>query len=1284
MSYAIIPIIALLVHSLINYDIFQKNNPLASKRSYRSYRLFLFSTLAFYLCDALWGIFDQFNLVIPNYIVTFFFFLIIAFTVYAWARYIIHYLASYNIFSKILNIIGLAFIAGVFIALIINFFYPILFSFTKEGEYDTKLGREVFFFIQIGLFALTSIYSVIYGFTKKEKGSRSRFIAIALFGLMMCLSIGAQIAYPLSPIYSGGLLLGLAIVRVFIASEERKDFYRALKESREREDQKQIELSSAKEMMYVDALTGTKSKYAYVELEENVDTLIATNQIERFAVVVIDLNDLKYINDKLGHDEGDRYIKESVDLIRAAFPDIDLYRFGGDEFVLFIKDNHYEDRHELVEAFNKQVEKNFKNGDPILSIGLADFIPDRDNTYRAVFERADERMYIRKAQLKRMGTTDLNKFAKRKEKGDEGEPVRENIVLKVKESPKQNNDPRLSFYKTFYYNESLPLIDLLNNSSCDEIVEVNMVNDTFKQLYHVDGKYFVPAVEISYQELYDFTLDYIVHPDDKEAYNELMNPDGFFERLKNNNIPNFGYAHFRYRLQDGNYRFVEQVVITGEENGIPNGSFRLYVFDIHNLKTRQLGYASDDRNVISKGRDQLTNLLLEKEFLKKAKNLIDSEPNKNWCLISIDIEHFRFFDEWFGRETGDYLLAKIGAVLSSFESAIGGLSGYFGKDDFALVCPYNEQKINELYENIREIILSFGLSAGFMPAFGVAMIEKDLALVDAFDRSTIAVSKAKSDFRHHICLYDSEMQFLAVKEYRILNDFMNALKNDEITFYLQPQCRISSKRIVGAEALARWTKKDGTKISPAEYIPILEKYGFVADLDQHLWEKVCKWIKKRLDEKLPVVPISVNVSRVDLFSIDIAKEFANLTEKYQIPHNLLKIEITESAYAENTTYVGDLVTTLKKDGFMVLMDDFGNGYSSLNMLSNINIDAIKLDTQFLHLKGEDEKSIHILESVVNMAKLIALPIIVEGVENKKQCDFLEGLGCRYIQGFFFYTPMAIDDFEKIINNKDIIDDRGFVVKLNEQFRIREFLDRNIYSDSMLNNIIGPVAFYSWHGDHTDIVRFNEQFYQVVSVPDFADRLTDIERFLFPEDVIKMHEAFKKAMDNRLTGYTERLRFYRTDGSLSNFDIHFYYLGNKEGGERFYGSAIDVTELTFLKDQVNIFSSYSNDNLIFVRRINDEWRFTVASNGLSEVFHLPTEVIEEEINNGKSENHFVNKSDYKLMMDEMEKAYQEKVGFTKDFDFYDTDNNIVRLHLIFVRVGGLDSSIQYIINSKVIK
>ena len=1283
MAYSSVSIIALVVLFISNYDLLFKRKSSDKIPASREFRFFLISVAFFYISDMMWGFGDTYHAPQEfSYGVTVAFFTIMSISVALWAVYVVAYLHKSKEEKFVFRIIGLVLMVTGLTFIIINSFRPIMFEFV-DGKYVSLPFRNVYFAAHGVLFLLTSIYSFATIGLNTDKKAKAKHVAIGIFGFEMAAMIVVQIIQPFAPVYSFGYLFGLLVINTFVVVEQKSEYRMRLSEGADREKKAEEELGYAKQLAYIDSLTGAKSKHAYVEMEERVDIMIAEGKDIVFSVVVFDLNDLKYINDRLGHDAGDQYLIDSCNLIKQFFPKSELYRFGGDEFVLLITEEEFKDRRTVLNAFNKVIENNYETGNPIIATGLSDYRPNKDNTYRAVFLRADERMYVRKKQLKEMGRIDLIKRQKAKMNAESFEEFIKAEFEKTRQQSSKHDNPRLAFYKNFYQNEDYPLIDLLNNSSCDEVIEIDLKEDVYKQLFHVDGKYFVPTLtNVSFIELFNFTSDHIVHPDDRDTYRKFMDPKGLLERLRNNEIPNFGCEQFRYKLQDGDYRYVEQCVITGLENGIPEGSLRLYVFDVQNYKARQLGVAGDERNVISVGRDSLTNLLLEKEFLLKAQDIIIDKPEVNWCLISIDIKHFRFFDEWYGRENGDLLLAKIGVLLAESETEFEGLSGYFGKDDFAMLMPYNNGKINLLYNRIHEKIVDFGSTAGFTPAFGVAMVEKGIALVDVFDRATIASAKAKADISNRIVVYTSEMQFLAQNEYRILSEYMQAFKNGEITFYLQPQCRISSGKVVGVEALCRWIKKDGTVVSPGEFIPALEKYGFIPDLDLYIWEKVCIELSEWINAGHIAVPISLNVSRVDLFSLNVGKSIIGLTDKYHIPHNLIKVEITESSYVEATSLVDDLVKELRSQGFQVLMDDFGSGYSSLNMLSNLKIDVIKLDAKFLHIgKKADDKAIHILESVVNMAKVIGLPIIVEGVETKEHSDFLESIGCRYIQGFYFYRPMPIAEFKKLIEDGSKIDERGFVVKLNEQVRIREFLDKNIYSDSMLNNIIGPVAFYSYLDNRTDIVRFNEQFYQAVHISEFANRLENIERFIHADDAGKMHNAFKRAMEDKLNGSIETLRFYTPDGTVLSFSMHFYYLGNKEGRERFYGSAQNVTELTDLKEEKNLVASYSKDSMSFLRKINDEWIYSVVSRGLADVFDITPEQLEKELNTHEFvRKRVANRKKYEMFKKVFATFAAEKKNFEANLEVYDNMHHIVTLHLSFICVSGVSNNIAYILKT----
>ena len=1261
MAYSLIPIVAVIIGAIINWDVFlTKKYRVMNHDIFRAYKVVVICHFIFFIADILWGVFDSLSNKVPAMIDTTIFFVAMAFGVSAWLRFAAKYLEEKKLTSNITLVFALIFLITGVTLVIINIFNPILFSYAN-GAYEPKAGRYGYFTAQMAMYLIVSIIAFIRTITNKNY-RKMRYLTVSLVGIVMAVSIALQIYFPSLPLYSFGHLLSMILVHMFIVNTESESYRRSISAASQRVKEKNQELATTKELAYQDTLTGIRNKHAYVEREESIDLSLHDKSSGDLCLFIFDLNDLKLINDTFGHEQGDEYIIKSVQIIKLVFKNQIIYRIGGDEFATFVDGADFNKRYYLLEQFNKIVESNIGKNEPIIAVGFADYVPEKDNSLRSIFTRADERMYARKKALKEM-------------------MARESEDIEEKDNSASDSMSRLEYYETFYRQDSHSLINLLNSSPCDGILEVDLNNDTYKQFYHVEGKYFLPIVNISYKEVVEFTAKHMVHPDDVGEYLALMKIEGFFERLANAKIPNFNFAHFRYKLQDGDYRYVEQCVIAGEENGIPAGMFRIYVIDIHNMIIRRIGASNGESALTSAGRDQLTGLYASKEFYTKAERIIKDNPKKQWCALFIDIEHFKFFNEWFGREKGDYLLAKIGTELNENVLFKDGVAGYFGQDDFAALCQLDKKKISALYENIRNLIASFGLTTGFLPVIGVALLEKDMLLVDAMDRASIAASKAKGDIRNRIVYYHSDMQFLAEHEYHILSEFMTALQNDEITFYLQPQCRAKTGKIVGAEALCRWIKKDGTQVSPAVFIPVLEKYNFITDLDQYIWDKVCKNIRNWLDQGHVAVPVSINVSRVDIYNFDIVKYLIDLTDKYDLPHRLIKVEITESAYAETAKFIEDIVLRLRKEGFAVLMDDFGSGYSSLNMLSTIKLDAIKLDSEFLRLEGADyERGIRIIESVVNMAKVMALPIIVEGVETKQQCEFLMELGCRYVQGYYFFKPLPREEFEKVIKQKDMIDDRGFVVKPNEQLRIREFLDKNIYSDSMLNNIIGAVAFYSWdkEQEHVDIVRYNQQFYQAVDVPDFAERLVNIETFTPDEDRPLFFAALQKAMDNRLSGSIETIRFHRVDGGLMSFRIHFYYLGKKEGRELFYGSAYNDSELANLKEVKDLITDYSTDNMILVSVINKKFRFNVISHIVSDLLGITPSELEKELNDSSFIKRCVNpKEIVEINKDALKLASKHK-EFNKIVTVYDKDNNKVKINVEFLCVADDADNVAYIL------
>lgn len=822
---------------------------------------------------------------------------------------------------------------------------------------------------------------------------------------------------------------------------------------------------------------------------------------------------------------------------------------------------------------------------------------------------------------------------------------------------------------------NISLIDYLDNSYCDEISEIDLSKNTYSLVSHVAGKYITPETDGTAYALIEYAKKHAVHPDDIEIYDDLMNLDHILERLEKSSTPNFRFAHFRYLLTNGEYRWFEQAIITGRENGLGKGIIRVYIYDINNAKMRELGSNSNDKFLLDNEVDDFTGLLKEEFFIKKGQKFINSKNKNEWSSLIVDIEHFRLFDEWYGRETSSTLLSRIGKELAQFVEKHDGLGGYLGQDDFALLVPHDEKLYKEIYEIVRSKISEYDVSKGFAPAIGVCLLKDATSISDALDKSSIAAYHANQDFTNKIIRFDPNGHQNAENEYKILRDSVAAIKNKEITFYLQPQCRLSTGNVVGAEALTRWITPEGKVISPYTFIPILEKYNFISDLDLYIWDAVFAWLQKMLKSGIKPVPISVNISRIDIFSLDVRKILNDLAKKYQVPHSLIKVEITESAYSENSEIIDKLVKNLRHDGFMVLMDDFGSGYSSLNMLSTIEVDAIKIDGLFL--KGNDARhstSIRILESVINMGKQIGLAMIVEGVEDKEHADFLMNLGVRYIQGYYFYAPMPQSEFERILQDESKIDDRGFIAKSNEQFRLRELLDKNIYSDSMLNHILGAVAIYSLRENRVDIVRYNQQFYESVASGEFSSRLEAIENYMPEDDRPLLFATLKQAQKDKLNGSSGTFRFYLENGQITIFFIRFFYIGDNDGYPKFYGSAERITEYVRLIDEYHILANNIDKNIYFAEKNNDKWTFKVGCNGLKNYTQYEDKEMERVLNNIETSKYQEHIDTYRDLFSNFEKG---KI-LNKTSVFHCKDGSTIDINIICKPIETYSRSANYLV------
>ena len=561
--------------------------------------------------------------------------------------------------------------------------------------------------------------------------------------------------------------------------------------------------------------------------------------------------------------------------------------------------------------------------------------------------------------------------------------------------------------------------------------------------------------------------------------------------------------------------------------------------------------------------NNLSDYYYNHSFMERLRKRLPEILPNTYCIVAIDIEHFRLFNKLYGRSSGDEVIRYIYTCLEQSALEYDGIDAYLGGDNFVAFLPDDDEVLNCIRQKIVKKFSKWNNTSAFFPLFGVYTIKDTSVLPELmYDHAMLALSHAEEDYKWHICRYTMEMESSLEEEVYLLAAIEEGLEKGEFTFFAQPQCNIATGQIVGAEALVRWQKPNGEVLLPGGFIPVLEKNKMIDQLDRYVWEKVCQWLKGWIDQGYSPVPISINVSRIDIYAMDVPKYIFSLLEKYQLPEYLIKIEITESAYTENNNRISHAVNTLRNRGLVVMMDDFGCGYSSLNMLKNIPVDVLKLDMRFLQFKEEErQKSANILEAIVNMAGLLHLPIVVEGVENESQEKFVQKLGCRYIQGFYYYKPLPIKKFEELLKDKRQIDAQGLVYKQVEPMHIREFIDTNFVSDSMLNNVLGPVVFFEVFGGDIKVIRVNEQYFRMIGEQHFEEdiqkeflkRIPEEERCVF-------HRMIEKAFENPVLGADGMIHLLREGEQKMSVYAKVFYLREREGYRQYYCSLMDISRV----------------------------------------------------------------------------------------------------------------------------
>ena len=412
-------------------------------------------------------------------------------------------------------------------------------------------------------------------------------------------------------------------------------------------------------------------------------------------------------------------------------------------------------------------------------------------------------------------------------------------------------------------------------------------------------------------------------------------------------------------------------------------------------------------------RDPVTNLLTEKIFYERAQVMLEENPGQAFDIIAVDIERFKIINDAFGTAAGNQLLSDLSVCLLDIRVDEKSLFARIRADLFAVLVPREEGVYGRLEHSLNCFLKNYPLPMRLTVKIGVYQIEeRDIPVERMCDRAFIAAGSIKGMYAEKIVFYNNAMREKMLFEQKILDTMVEALEQGQFQIHLQPKVRVNTEEVVGAEALVRWEHPELGLLSPADFLPVFERNGFIYSLDLYVWHKVCSAMQRWRQMGGADIPVAVNVSRMDIYHGDLPSLFTELVKDYGLEPKNLHLEITESAYISDSRQLLLVVEQLRKTGFVVEMDDFGSGYSSLNMLSELPVDVLKLDLKFLRTGTDAGRRHRIMQAVIDLAHTLHLLVIAEGVETKEESLLLEEMGCQYAQGYYYGRPVPENEFEK--------------------------------------------------------------------------------------------------------------------------------------------------------------------------------------------------------------------------------------------------------------------------------
>ena len=566
--------------------------------------------------------------------------------------------------------------------------------------------------------------------------------------------------------------------------------------------------------------------------------------------------------------------------------------------------------------------------------------------------------------------------------------------------------------------------------------------------------------------------------------------------------------------------------------------------------------------------DELTGLLKRGAFTEAVMNVVKENRGNvaagEYALVYFDIIRFKAINDMFGLMAGDALLKHMADTIMRAAKE-NDVACRLEADRFAFFTNHSGKELEQLVEKLIEDITQYDLTFKITCNVGIYVTnERALSVDSMIDRAVLALSSIKGSYTSKYNFFTESLRHEMLGEQEISGIMVSALEDRQFVLYYQPQFNHSTGKLIGVEALVRWMHPEKGMISPGVFIPIFEKNGFITRLDLYVFEKVCVFVRKCMDEGLPLVPVSSNFSRYDIFQPDFVSNLETIRKKHDVPTDLLRVEITESAIVGGSEQANEIVKQLHECGYIVEMDDFGSGYSSLNVLKDIELDLIKLDMMFMVEKSDSNRGGMILSSIVRMAKWLGLPVIAEGVETIEQADFLKSIGCEYIQGYFYSRPLPEDQYVEMLS-ESTLGEKSPQVKMIDNMNAYDFWDPKSQETLIYNHYVGGASVFEYCNGKVDILRVNHKYLEEFDMRINEKSLIegDPMRFFDEENKAKYLDMLQRAIDSRNEEECETWRTYTSkDGSTERICIRTTVrVVGEYGGEHFlfYSMIRNITE-----------------------------------------------------------------------------------------------------------------------------